>query len=212
MKIDAVVLAKSNMWGSFCVAGVEMRSGRWVRFVSYGDGEPLDDSKMIFINDAGSCEPLDAVRVRVAQRIPHKNHSEDCMIERDAWLKLGRLSIEEVLKIHEDEEYRFIFGNDREYVTDEEMRELRYRYSLILVKAENLTLHIERNRENLLKTRAEFTHHGREYTHIRVTDPEYAVEKESQSIGLAYLVMSMPVKPFHGRYYKLAAKILPVNQ
>ena len=211
MKIDAVILAKSNMWGNFCVAGIDIHSGMWVRFVSYGDGEPLNDSQMMFINAHGSCEPLDVARIRVAKRLPRHNHVEDCMIERDAWLRLGRFTIHDVLKIHEDEEYRYIFGNGREYLTEQEMCELRHRYSLILVKAENLILHTERNYSNELKTRAEFIHHGRKYTHIRVTDPEYeyASEKECVNIGNAYLAMSMPVKPFKGRYYKLIAKILP---
>ena len=219
MKIDAVLLAKSSMWGNFCTAGIDIHSGMWVRFVSYGDGEPLDDSQMIYVNDSGSSQPLDLVRVRIAKRLPHMNHTEDCMIERDAWLKLGRMSIHDVLRVHEDEEYRQIFGNDREYLTEREMQELRHRYSLILVKAENLTLNFERNRKGELKTRAEFTHHGRDYRYIRVTDPEYeyssereGVEREGVKIGDAYLVMSMPVKPFHGRYYKLVAKILPANQ
>ena len=82
MKIDAVILAKSNMWGNYCVAGIDISSGRWVRFVSYGDGEPLNDSQMMFVNAPGSCEPLDLARVRVAKRLPHANHTEDCMIEQ----------------------------------------------------------------------------------------------------------------------------------
>ncbi|MBQ7219516.1 MAG: hypothetical protein IJS28_00895 [Synergistaceae bacterium] len=214
MKIDAVILAKSSMWGNYCVAGIDIHSGMWVRFVSYGDGDPLDDSQMMFINDSGSCVPLDVARIRVAKRLPRHNHMEDCMIERDAWLRLGRMSIQDVLRIHEDEEYRYIFGNAREYLSEEEMMHLRHRYSLILVKAEGLTLHTERNRKGELKTRAAFTHHGREYTHIRVTDPEYELktERANVKIGDAYLVMSMPVKPFNGRYYKLIAKILPEKQ
>lgn len=210
MKLDTVILAKSNMWGNYCVAGIDIHSGMWVRLVSYGDGKPLNDSQMMFINDEGSCQPLDAARIRIAKRLPKHNHVEDCMIERDAWLKLGRMTLQEVLSIHEDEEYRQIFGNDREYLTEQEMQKLKHRYSLILVKAENLTLYTERNRKRELKTRATFIHHGREYSAIRVTDPEYELKTDDVNvkIGDAYLTMSMPVKPFNGRYYKLIAKIL----
>ena len=207
MKIDAVILAKSTMWGNFCVAGIDMHSGMWVRFVSYGDGEPLDDSQMMFINDSGSCNPLDVARIRIVHRMPRKNHTEDCMIERDAWLKLGRLTIEEVLQVHVAESYRYIFGNDREYVDEEEMKQLRLRYSLILIKAESLRLYHEYNFEGERKTRAEFVHNGRKYTAIRVTDPEYS--GQLMNFETAYLVMSMPAKPFMGRYYKLIAKIFP---
>ena len=213
MKIDAVILAKSSMCGKFCVAGIDIKSGMWVRFIGYGNGEPLDDSQMLFINDGGSCEPLDVARIRIARELPHHNHTEDYMIERDMWLRLGRMSIQDVLRVHPEEEYRFIFGNDREYVTDEEMRELRHRYSLILIRAEKLTLYVERNFDGELKIRAEFVHHGREYRYIRVTDPDYVPKTPgaSEIIGNAYLVMSMPVKPFKGRYYKLVAKIFPLR-
>ena len=216
MKIDAVILAKSSMWGKFCVAGIDIKSGMWVRFIGYGNGEPLDDSQMLFINDGGSCEPLDVARIRIARELPHHNHTEDYMIERDMWLRLGRMSIQDVLRVHPEEEYRFIFGNDREYVTDEEMRELRHRYSLILIRAEKMTLHTEVSMEGKLKIRAEFVHHGRWYRAIRVTDPDYVPKREGRlMIGDAYLTMSMPVKPFYvegvGRYYKLVAKIFPLR-
>ena len=216
MKIDAVILAKSSMWGKFCVAGIDIHSGMWVRFIGYGDGEPLDDSQMLFINDGGSCEPLDVARIRIARELPHHNHTEDYMIERDMWLRLGRMNIQEVLLVHPEEEYRFIFGNDREYVTDKEMSELRHRYSLILIRAENMTLYVERNRDGELKVRAEFVHHGRQYSRIRVTDPYYVPKREGRlRLDDAYLTMSMPAKPFYvegvGRYYKLVAKIFPLR-
>ncbi len=213
MKIDAVILAKSTMWGKFCTAGIDIHSGLWVRFVGYGDGEPLDDSQMMFLNDGGSCEPLDVARVRIAKRIPHKNHTEDCMIERDGWLRLGLMTIHDVLRVHPEEEYRYIYGNDKEYLTDEEMLEKRFRYSLILVRAENLTLSTKQNWEGQKRVRAEFVHHGRPYRNIRVTDTEYDADKitDSMRIGDGFLVMSMPVKPFKGRYYKLIAKIFPLR-
>ena len=67
--------------------------------------------------------------------------------------------------------------------------------------------------EGKLKIRAEFVHHGREYRYIRVTDPDYEAKNfgASVKIGDAYLAMSMPVKPFKGRYYKLVAKIFPLR-
>ena len=213
MKIDTVILAKSTMWGKFCTAGIDIHSGMWVRFVGYKDGDPLDDSQMMFLNDGGSCEPLDVARVRIAKRIPRGNHTEDCMIERDAWLRLGRMTIQEVLRVHPEEEYRYIYGNEREYLTELEMLEKRFRYSLILIRAENLVIHFELNREGKIRGRADFIHHGRAYSKIRVTDTEYEPEtlREEQNIGDAFLVMSMPVKPFNGRYYKLIAKIFPLR-
>ena len=210
MKVDAVILAKSTMWGKFCVAGIDIPSGRWLRFTGYEDGEPIDDVQMHYLNAPGSCEPLDFVSVRITKRLPRANHTEDIVIERDGWLKRGRFTVEQVLQYHPEESYRYIFGNDREYITEQEMLQLRFRYSLILIRAEGLILRPEHNRNDELRARAFFTHNGREYSHIRVTDPEYEHNTGTLAIGTAYLVMSMPVKPFreNGRYYKLIAKIL----
>ena len=213
MKVDAVIMAKSTMWGAFCVAGIDIHNGEWYRFVSYGDGEPLDDSLMMFLNSGGSCEVLDVAGIRVAEEIPRHNHVEDCMIERDGWLKLGHMSMNEVLEIHPAEEYRYIYGNDREYITDWEIDELDLWYSLILIKVEELRLRVIRNLEGKLKIRAEFVHCGRRYRDIRVTDPDYSAEGLGRGVkvGDAYLVMSVPVKPFQGKYYKLIAKIFQAD-
>ena len=209
MKIDAVILAKSTMWGAFCVAGLDVNNDRWVRFVSFEDGDPLADYQLMFMNSPGSCQPLDVGRISIAREIPKRNHSEDVMIKRDLWLKLGRMTIDDVLKFHPAEEYRYIFGNDCEYVTEGEMMRLGFRYSLILVHVQGLSVRYEQNFSGKIRGRAEFSYNGVCYRNIRVTDPEYEHGKGSVNFGEAFLVMSMPVKPFreNGRYYKLIAKI-----
>ena len=208
MKVDAVILAKSTMWGKFCVAGIDIPSGMWLRFTGYEDGEPIDDWQMHYINAPGCCQPLDFVSVRITKRYPHANHMEDIVIERDGWLKLGHFTTEQVLQYHPEESYRYVFGNGGEYITEQEMSRLRFRYSLILIRADNLTLRVDQNHEGRLRSKASFIHNNRHYSNIRVTDPEY--ETYAGNIDTAYLVMSMPVKPLpaNGRYYKLIAKIL----
>ena len=214
MKIDAVILAKSSMWGNFCVAGIDIDTGKWVRFVSYEKGEPLADYQLIFVNSGGSCEPLDVGRIGIAQRIPRRNHTEDCMIKYSPWLKIGKLKFEDVLKIHPAEDHKFIFGNANNYITEYEMQRFRFNYSLILIHVEKLEIFFENNFTGNIRGRANFIYNGVKYRFIRVTDTGYepdeqaGISKEFRiMLPRAYLVMSMPVSPFQGRYYKLIAKI-----
>ncbi len=218
MKIDAVILAKSSMWGNFCVAGIDVDTGKWVRFVSYEKGEPLADYQLMFVNSGGSCEPLDVGRIGIAQRIPRRNHTEDCMIKYSPWLKMGIMKLEEVLKLHPAENHKFIFGNANNYVTEYEMQRFRFNYSLILIQVEGLEIFFENNFLGNIRGRANFTYNGIKYKFIRVTDTGYEPDEQAGIfkefrviIPSAYLVMSMPVKPFHGRYYKLIAKIFPAS-
>ena len=218
MKIDAVIMAKSSMWGNFCVAGIDVDTGKWVRFVSYEKGEPLADYQLMFVNSGGSCEPLDVGRIGIAQRIPRRNHTEDCMIKYSPWLKMGIMKLEEVLKLHPAENHKFIFGNANNYVTEYEMQRFRFNYSLILIQVEGLEIFFENNFSGNIRGRANFIYNGVKYEYIRVTDTGYEPDEQaciSQKfrvmISSAYLVMSMPVKPFRGRYYKLIAKIFPAS-
>ncbi len=218
MKIDAVIMAKSSMWGNFCVAGIDVDTGKWVRFVSYEKGEPLADYQLMFVNSGGSCEPLDVGRIGIAQRIPRRNHTEDCMIKYSPWLKMGIMKLEEVLKLHPAENHKFIFGNANNYVTEYEMQRFRFNYSLILIQVEGLEIFFENNFLGNIRGRANFIYNGVKYEYIRVTDTGYEPDEQagiSQKfrvmISSAYLVMSMPVKPFRGRYYKLIAKIFPAS-
>lgn len=215
MKIDAVIMAKSNMFGKFCVAGIDLYSGRWVRFVSFEDGQPLSDFQLIFINSPGTCKILDTAKISIARKIGHsrQNHSEDFMIKYDAWLKLGEMDLSEIIKIHPPEFHDYIFGNLREYLTLEEIHEYKLNYSLIFIEVENLRIYHERKFYNEIKPRASFDYNGDYYTQIRITDPDYDNNNYNDAKNLiiphAYLVMSMPAKPLkaNGRFYKLIAKI-----
>ncbi len=204
------------MYGNFCVAGIDIITGKWVRFVAFETGEPLADFNLMFVNDSGSCAPLDVGRIGIARKIPHHNHTEDCMIKYTPWLKMGRMKLEEVLKIHPTEEHKYIFGTPRNYVNEYEMSRLRLNYSLMLIRVEELKIYFVENYSGNIRGRADFIYNGVRYKKIRVTDPDYEAQttiakKFSVSMHEAYLVMSMPARPFeiNGYYYKLIAKIFP---
>lgn len=215
MKIDAVIMAKSSMFGNFCVAGINVETGEWVRFVAFETGDPLADFNLMFVNAPGCCEVLDVGRIGIARRMPRNNHAEDCMIKYTPWLKMGRLKLDEVLKIHPPEEHEFIFGTPRDYVDVYEMGKLRLKYSLILIHVEDLRIHFAENfRQTAIRGRADFIYNGIEYKNIRITEPRFEINADfiknhSFQTPEAYLVMSMPSRPFwqNGKYYKLIAQI-----
>ena len=197
MKIDAVIMAKSSMFGNFCVAGINIETGEWVRFVAFETGDPLADFNLMFVNAPGCCEVLDVGRIGIARRFPRNNHTEDCMIKYTPWLKMGKLKLDEVLKIHPPEEHEFIFGTPHNYVHVSEMNKLKLNYSLILIHVENLRIYFMENSRGFIRGNADFIYNGIEYKGIRITEPRFEINAEfiknhSFKTPEAYLVMSMP--------------------
>ena len=205
MKIDAVILTKSNMWGKFCVAGIDVNCGKWIRFVLDEYGEPLSDANLKFTNTSGICKPLDIVRFEAVRYAPIRNHTENYIVEPFSCTKLGSCGIDDVLKIHPAEMHKYIFCTNDSNIGGRFMDRLRLNYSLMLIYADTVEI-----RSNDGKSRAAFMYNGTQYEYMRITDPDYAGRNEL--ITEAYIVMSMPNTPFraNGKYYKFVAKIYQV--
>ena len=71
MKREVAILTKSSKFGGFCVAGVDINTGEWVRFVSndvrtHGALSAFD----ITYENRKICKPLDIVSVDVVAPVP----------------------------------------------------------------------------------------------------------------------------------------------
>ena len=217
MLVDAVIMAKSSMFGKFCFAGINIESGEWLRFISYEDGSPLADFQLMYENAPGSSNPLDVARINITGYKPRNNHTEDFTIKLSLLQKIDRWTLKDVLEIHpaENSIHKFIFGNDKDFIHESEFQSYGFDYSLILIRVEELEIYFEEKfKSNELRGRADFLYNGVRYRNIRVTDPLYeflfSTPKNFRvKFSEAHLVMSMPVKPFkrNGKYYKLIAKI-----
>lgn len=211
MKKEAVILTRSSKIGGYCVAGVDIHTGEWVRFVS-------DDAKThgalsrndIRYRDGRLCKPLDVVAVEVIDFAPLEHQPENYLIDTNSyWVKQDELTISDVAQIHPAEIRPYLYGNLAPYVNEHEMK--RINYSLTLIEVSNLIINQVKNIYGDPKTKARFFYNGRLYTNMSVTDPEYYSVPDGTRYDQAYLVVSLPDAPRpENCYYKFIAQIYPI--
>lgn len=195
----------------FCVAGIDVETGKWVRLVSDASRESLANSDML-INDYLATEPLDIVEVPVLGACPVSLQPENVLIDTGLWDKRITIKPSMIHLYHETEEQNYLFQNTQYALEKDEMNNLNH--SLLMVKVNSLVLHFS----DYNKPKVSFRHKGRWYNGISMTDPKWYFyyindeyfKKNGYRIGDALIVMSVPKENYNNRYYKFVAKILPL--
>ncbi len=207
MVLEIAILTMSSKNGGYCVAGIEIGNGRWIRLVSddVNTHGALNNSDIQYLNGE-RCKPLDVVRVCIAKYFPIEHQPENALIDsRIRWEKIGTTTVENILRIHPAENHEVLFGNQYNYITEAGIYKVDH--SLILVRVTNFNIvHPEGQR-----VKANFTYRGTQYLDISVTDPEYYSVVGTWHTDNAILVISLPESPYNGKYYyKFVAKIFPI--
>lgn len=204
---EVAILTMSSKNGGYCVAGIDLENGEWIRLVSDDvstHGALTNDD--IKYSSGKYCEPLDVVRVPIIEYLPLEHQPENALIDStEYWEKVGTIDIENVLKIHPAEYHDVLLGNQYAYITEDGIYKVRE--SLILVKVSDLIISYPKERS----TKASFTYRGTAYSDISVTDPDFYFLSDNLEFNKAILVMSLPESPLNGKYYyKFIAKIFPL--
>lgn len=211
---DVVILAMSSKYREYCVAGIDIKNGNWVRLVS-DDEETHGALTKDHVRYANGqlCQPLDVIRLEVLKDVPFEHQSENVMINPNCyWTKIGSTSLEAVLQLHPVENHATIFGNQFEYIMASVIQNYNINYSLIIVRVNNLTI----RRTEYNKIKATFEYRGIQYNNMSVTDSDFfnvAIEEPFFTEN-AVIVMSIPDAPYEvygeERYYKFVAKVFPI--
>ena len=209
MQVELVILTKSSKHKGYCVAGVDVKNGQWIRLVSADESShgALFQRDMKYADKTAS-QILDVVRVQVVDRYPSANQPENVLIAQNhCWEKTGSLTIDEVLKIHPPEKHSLIFGNLFPYVIEADIGAIGY--SLALVHGKYLHITRKPNPYGVNeKTKVSFKCGPKWYNNISVTDSDYYDIPDGTKISNAILVISLPDTPYpRDEYYKFVAKI-----
>ena len=126
MNRDIVILTKSRKDNGYCVAGLDIETGRWIRLVSDNKGAAILAFQTHYQNTPELCNPLYGVSADIVEEVPYKNHTEDCHINVMTMNKHGVMTLAEVVSLHPPFEYNgVIYENfsitDPDYETDESM-------------------------------------------------------------------------------------------
>lgn len=158
---DIVILTKSSKNHGYCVAGIDVNTGRWIRLISDDqNSHGALFSENIMYDNGLECNIFDVVKVDVCESRNFLPQTENFLINKNnKFQKQGNMNINEVLKIHPEEKHSFIFGNWREYLWYSEIEKLKINHSLIIIKVEKLLIqHIikDYNGKQKTKTKASF--------------------------------------------------------
>ena len=210
MEREVAILTRSSKFGGYCVAGVDLNTGEWVRFVS-NDAQTHGalSRRDITYEDRSICNPLDVVLVDVVGAAPLAHQPENYLIDsRKYWRKTGECKISDVLGVHPAEVRPYLYGNLSPFVDGEEIDSIGY--SLTLVRVSSLIISLTTNIYNKPKTKASFVYNGKWYNNMSVTDPDFYSVPNSTRFANAYVVISLPDTPFpEDCYYKFVAQIYP---
>lgn len=209
MKKEIVILTMSSKNKNYCVAGLDVDSGEWIRLVSNDvkSHGALSRNDVLYRNKA-PCQPLDIVRVSVIGDCPIEYQPENVLIDTAKyWEKAGEMDIGTLLETYDVDTPSYILGSSAPYVIEEDMSQIGH--SLVMVEVHNLRI----NHPGEHSTKARFTYNGVSYSNMSVTDPDFYVDTDFH-FDRALLIVSLPDASFkvngEDRYYKFVAKIFPL--
>nr|VFJ54088.1 MAG: hypothetical protein BECKDK2373C_GA0170839_10422 [Candidatus Kentron sp. DK] len=88
MKKTIVVFANSVKHKSHCVAGKDIKTGKWIRPVADANGQELDEKQCRCINPYGEymIKPLQKVEIKLVEHAPLPNQPENYIVGPTPWV------------------------------------------------------------------------------------------------------------------------------
>lgn len=205
MKKQVCILTKSLKDHDYCVAGIDITTGKWMRLVTSKDGgafpkEMLDDMHF---------KELNVLEVEVKEHIPYHVQTENWIIdEKVEFKKIGTLTKQQVFNLHPIESPDMIFDSQKNELERSDIKKLDH--SLEMINAKELQLDTSMKGDGRHHYKVKFQYNGHEYN-LSLTDLKYRNEDFDQiRIPSATIIVSIPAIPYgeNDLYYKFVAKIL----
>ena len=212
MEKRVIILAKSNKFSGYCVAGFDIDSKKYIRLAP--KNEPNNPQTSLLEADLrySNNEPisvLDIVKCTVVKQAADKHQTENWVLDVNAPKeKLGTVSITELGKYLSYED--LVFYSTEEYVKNTTIDGNVF-HSIEMILVSDVDIY---NRYGKIK--ADFTYKENKYTCISVTDPVYTgTSKENTHIkhlDNAILVITLPHDTYiNGLYYKIVASVFALE-
>lgn len=216
-----VILTKSKKYNNFCVAGLDVGTGEWVRVVTddMNISHAVIQQDMRFSNGE-EADILDVIEIDFLRHTPLCHQPENWTMNRSVpWSKIRTMTLNEVLGLRPAETNGFIFYNSEKFVSQNALEEIRDedKYSLTLIAPVNPKI-IVGSFKNKKKVSACFGFNGENYAFLQITDHHYLSKYSKKLDGTyydlenSYFVVS--VTDFYDAadktkagYYKVIAKI-----
>jgi len=213
MKKDILLLAKSKKYNGYCVAGIDIDSGEWLRLKVRGrDSVP----KLMFrYNNSNEPKLLDTICVDVVQEhVGEEYHPEDVLMSGAIeHKKVNNVSLLYDRVKADYEIHDTIYYNRSGCIMDEMVSRIpkEDRYSLIIVEPTVIKFYVLHTG----KLCVTFSYKGKVYGDIRVTDERILAQFSRLKYGDEAVIYSRPCyfvislgELFNGYHYKLLASVI----
>ena len=221
MERDIVILAASEKNGDYCVAGLDVDSGEWLRPYSHNvETKGAVPLRHITYADGSHVKLFDVVRIDFGDNCRNVMQPENFYYDESIrWRKVDKLTLDDVIKRRGlDDRVKIFFNGDRS-VVEQNIVGIKKRESLILVKAFDLSIVVEPppeiSRDRSKKFRLNFSYNGVDYKRFSIGDTRirrYFGEKDFGTYPFAdfnFVVFSLTDKfDLNGKNYKVAAQFL----
>ena len=211
-----IILAKSAKYNNFCIAGIDIDTGKWIRPISekpeLEEAVPLEDLKY---PDGSLVELLDVVEIKFSDRSANNPIQPENFFYKPKyfWQKVNRTTLQEVIDKRGYDLRDKIFYNSERSIFGADVEKISERESLLLLSIENIFISVE-DKEDHKKFFADFDYGGKKFFRFSVGDIVVRKKFEANNAGKyffkerATVVFSL-TNPFHANYncYKILAQI-----
>lgn len=216
MDKEIIILTKSDKNGGYCVAGIDVASGEFIRLVSEDvkSEHALFSNDLLYDDEKSHVETMDVVRVTLKGKQDCWYQPENYILDNNSYIKKIRKANTSEIKnflTHRDD----IFYNNCSSIETEELKTKSEKYSLIVFTVKELAIWKDKYKDGRIT--ASFTYNGQQYKYIKITD-HVLTHKYYQLAELCYpqpytlnnaiIIMSLAGSFVDGKHYKLVANII----
>ena len=210
---EIVILAKSSKHDDYCIAGIDINTGEWIRPIStnklYEGAVPLKD---ILYEDGTELQILDKVKIKLLSHKPTLAQPENYIYDAtEYWEKTGVMSLNQIIRDRGFDAPRYIFCNSAKELSDDD---LDGQGSLLFICAENSRIFIKTFDNGDRRLQFNFYYNGESYNFFKISDENIRTQFASYPDGSYNCKENLPVvfsltdKYIRtGKYYKMVAQI-----
>ena len=225
MEREIVILAVSEKNSDYCVAGIDIATGEWLRpYSSNRETHGAVPLEHITYADGSHVKLFDVIRINFRENCRNAMQPENFFYDESSrWIKTGKMSLDEVLAFHGTDDRVKIFFNADRSVIENNLQSIKKRESLLLLKATELEIEIEPppeiSRDQNRRYRLNFNYNDTHYRRFAIGDTRIRRYFGEKKIGVYpfadynFVVFSLTDKfEGNGKNYKVAAQFLGRNQ
>lgn len=208
MKKEILIMTKSAKINGFCVAGIDISNGRWIRLVSDDENcEGAVSRDDLTFQNGIQAEVFDLVAVE-CEPSPTAAQSENYLYDNGYyWDKIRTMSTEEAFAKCQLNNSQFLFVNNDRSLNDNEITG----ESLVLAEIDHIVINVV-NEYDKKKWKVNFDYNGFKYSNISIGD--ISIRNKYNDYG-TYMIQGRHKAVFSltgryertGKYYKMLAQL-----